>query len=85
MKDTRGITIHFNDGSKVSMDFPRQTPSEIAAMLKLNDMLKKRYMLFEADSTFMMVPFENVKYVQVYPAPAEIPGQTYIKGANIKD
>ena len=85
MKDRRGITIHFNDGSKVSMDFPRQTPSEIAAMLKLNDVLKKRYMLFEADSTFLMVPFENVKYVQVYPAPAEIPGQTYIKGANIKD
>ena len=85
MRDRRGITIHFNDGSKVSMDFPRQTPSEIAAMLKLNDVLKKRYMLFEADSTFLMVPFENVKYVQVYPAPAEIPGQTYIKGANVKD
>jgi hypothetical protein len=85
MKDRRGITIHFNDGSKVSMDFPRQTPSEIAAMLKLNDVLKKRYMLFEADSTFLMVPFENVKYVQIYPAPADVPGQTYIKGANIKD
>jgi hypothetical protein len=85
MKDRRGITIHFNDGSKVSMDFPRQTPSEIAAMLKLNDVLKKRYMLFEADSTFLMVPFENVKYVQIYPAPADVPGQTYIKGANVKD
>jgi hypothetical protein len=85
MKDRRGITIHFNDGSKVSMDFPRQTPSEIAAMLKLNDVLKKRYMLFEADSTFLMVPFENVKYVQIYPAPGDVPGQTYIKGANIKD
>ena len=83
MQDKRGITIYFNDGSKVSMDFPRQAPSEIAAMLKLNDVLKKRIMLFEADSTFLMVPFENVKYVQVYPAPADIPGQTYIKGASV--
>ena len=85
MKDQRGITIFFNDGSKVSLDFPRQSPNEIAAMLKLNDVLKKRYMLFEADSTFLMVPFENVKYVQVYPAPAEVSGHTYIKGASIKD
>lgn len=85
MKDRRGITIFFNDGSKVSLDFPRQSPNEIAAMLKLNDVLKKRYMLFEADSTFLMVPFENVKYVQVYPAPAEVSGHTYIKGASIKD
>ena len=37
MKDQRGVTIVFNDGSKVSMDFPRQSPDEIAAMLKLND------------------------------------------------
>jgi hypothetical protein len=30
-----------------------------------------------------MVPFENVKYVQVYPAPADVPGHTYIKGASV--
>jgi hypothetical protein len=85
MNDQRGITICFNDGSKVSMDFPKQTDNEHAAALKLDDVLKKRYMLFEADSTLLMIPFENVKYVQVYPAPADIPGQTYIKGASIKD
>lgn len=85
MKDQRGVTIVFNDGSKVSMDFPRQSPNEFAAMLKLNDVLKKRYMLFEADGTLLMVPFENVKYVQLYPAPAEMPDQTYITGASIRE
>ena len=85
MNDQRGITICFNDGSKVSMDFPKQSANEHIAALKLDDVLKKRYMLFEADSTLLMVPFENVKYVQVYPAPADIPGHTYIKGASIKD
>lgn len=85
MKDQRGITIFFNDGSKISLDFPKQTPNEHVAALKLDDVLKKRYMLFEADSTFLMIPFENVRYVQVYPAPAEVPGHTYIKGASIKD
>jgi len=85
MKDQRAITIHFNDGTKMSLDFPKQVPSEVAAMLKLNDALKKRHLIFEADSTLLVIPFENVKYVQVYPAPADIPGQTYIKGASIKD
>ena len=83
MKDQRGITIHFNDGSKMSLDFPKQASNEAAQFLKLDDVLKKRYMLFEADSTFLMVPFENVKYVQVYPAPADVPGHTYIKGASV--
>ena len=33
--------------------------------------------------TRMMVPFENVKYVQVYPAPADVSGHTCIKGASV--
>jgi hypothetical protein len=81
MNDHRGITIHFTDGSRMALDFPKQSPSEMAAMLKLSDVLSKRYMLFETDGALMMVPFENVKYVQVYPAPPDIPGQVYIKGA----
>lgn len=83
MQDRRGVTIHFNDGSKLSLDFPKQAPNEAAAALKLDDVLKKRYMLFEAESTFLMIPFENVRYLQLYPAPASVQGHTYIKGASI--
>ena len=83
MKDQRGLTIYFNDGTKISLDFPKQSPNEAAAMMKLDDVLKKRYMLFEADSTFLMIPFENVRYVQLYPAPDSVQGHTYIKGASI--
>jgi hypothetical protein len=79
----RGITIHFNDGSKLSLDFPRQSASEAAAALKLEDVLKKRYLLLEADSTFLMIPFENVRYIQVYPAPEKVLNHTYIKGASV--
>jgi hypothetical protein len=82
-KDQRAITIHFADGSKMSLDFPKQAANEAAAFLKFDDVLKKRYMLFEADSTLLMVPFENVKYVQFYPAPADVPGHTYVKGATV--
>ena len=85
MPDKRAISIFFNDGSKVSLNFPKQAPNEIAAMLKLDDVLKKRFMLFEADDTFLMIPFENVRYVQIYPAPKEMQGHTYVKGATVVD
>jgi len=81
MADQRGVTIFFNDSTKLSLTFPKQTMNEIAAMLKLDDVLKKRFMLFEADSTLLMIPFENVRYVQLYPAPETLQGHTYIKGA----
>lgn len=83
MADQRGVTIFFNDSSKLSLTFPKQAPNEIAAMLKLDDVLKKRYMLFEADGTLLMIPFENVRYVQLYPAPEALQGHTYIKGASV--
>ena len=83
MPDQRGLTIHFTDGSKMSLDFPQQTQNEAAALMKLEDVLKNRYMLFEAESTLLLVPFENVKYLQFYPAPQNVPGHTYIKGASI--
>ena len=79
----RGITIFFNDGEKLSLSFPKQSPNEAAAALKLDDVLKKRYLLLEADSTLVMVPFENVRYIQVYPAPRSVPNHTYIKGASV--
>ena len=85
MSNKRGITIFFNDGSKISMNFPKQSPNETASAMKLDDVLKKRYMLFEADNTFVMIPFENVRYVQIYPAPESVPGHTYVKGATAID
>jgi len=83
MKDQRGLTIYFTDGSKMSMDFPKQTQNEAAAALKLEDVLKNRYMLFEAEGALVLIPFENVKYLQLYPAPTTVQGHTYVKGASI--
>ena len=81
--EKRGMTVVFSDGSKLSLDFPKQSPSEVAAGLKLDDVLKKRFILMEADSTLIMIPFENVRYIQLYPAPQSVPNQTYIKGASV--
>jgi hypothetical protein len=81
----RGLTIFFNDGSKLSMDFPGQSPNEAAAALKIDDVLKKRLLVLEADSTCLMIPFDNVRYIQLYPAPKTILNHTYIRGAVVHD
>lgn len=83
MTDKRGISIFFNDGSKVTLDFPKQSANEAAAQMKLEDVLKKRYVMFEADGALMLIPFENVKYIQLYPAPEKVSGHTYIKEATV--
>ena len=83
MTDKRGVSIFFNDGSKISLDFPKQSANDAAAQMKLEDVLKKRYMMFEADGALMLIPFENVRYIQLYPAPEKVSGHTYIKDATV--
>jgi len=73
MNDRRGMTIHFMDGSKMNLDFPKQVASEGAAVIKLKEALAARHLIVEADGALLVFPFESIKYIQVYPAPAALP------------
>ena len=80
----RGLTVYFTDGTNMSIDFPQQTGNEAAAGLKLEDVLKSRCLLLDIEGALYVVPFENVKYLRTYPAPRNIQGRAYIKGASIR-
>ena len=82
-KDQRGLICYFNDGSSLTLEFPKQSDNQAAAQLKLEDVLERRNLLFEVDGRLYVIPFENIRYIRVYPAPPSIPGYTYIKGASI--
>jgi len=82
-EDKRGLICHLINGSSLALEFPKQSENEAAALLKLENVLESRQLLFEADGRLYIIPFENLRYVRVYPAPANIPGHTYIKGASI--
>ena len=84
MKDKRDLTIHFMDGTKMSIDFPKQTDNEFAAGIKLNEALAARHLIVEADGAVLLIPFENIKYIQAYPAPPRLPGYA-IKAASITE
>jgi hypothetical protein len=85
MKANRGITIHFTDGTKKLLEFPQQVAdTDVAAAARLKEALEARHLVIEAEGALIVVPFENVKYLQVYPAPKKLPAYA-IRGASFKD
>jgi hypothetical protein len=85
VENQRALTVHFCDGTKLAVTFPQQTTNEAAAQLKFDDVLEKRQILLEVEGTLVIVPFENVKYMQFHPAPEKVRGHTYISGATLRE
>jgi len=85
MAEKRGLIIHFMDGSKKLLEFPQQVAdSDVAAAAKIKQALEARHLVIEADGALVVIPFENIKYLQVYPAPKKLPSNA-IRGASFKD
>ena len=85
MAEQRRLIIHFIDGSKKLLEFPPQMAdgdATIAARLK--DALEQRHLVVEADGALVVIPFENIRYLQAYPAPKKLPSFA-IKGGSFKD
>lgn len=81
----RGLAIYFCDGSKIHIDFPVQAPNETAAQMKLEEVLKQRQVIAEVEGALVIIPFENVKYIQLYSGEAFEPPRNAIRGATIRD
>jgi hypothetical protein len=82
MSERRGLTIYFTDGTNLKLDFPKQAANETAAILKLKDLLASRQILAEVGGVLLLIPFENIKYIEAHPAPPKLP-ELAIKGATI--
>jgi len=85
MSEKRGIIIHFMDGTKKLLEFPQQiADSDAAAAAKMKEALESRHLILEAEGALLVIPFENIKYIQSYPAPKKLPSNA-IRGASFKD
>jgi len=69
----RGLVIHFCDGSKIHIDFPVQAANASGAYMKLEEILQQRQIIAEVDGAVIVIPFDNVKYFQVFPASKNLP------------
>ena len=85
MATERRMIIHFTDGSKKTLEFPQQLADADATMAaKIKEALEARHLVLEADGALIVIPFENIRYLQAYPAPKKLPSYA-IKGASFKD
>ena len=85
MATERRLIIHFTDGTKKVLEFPQQVPDGDAVMAaRLKEALEARHLVLEADGALIVIPFENIRYLQSYPAPKKLPSYA-IKGASFKD
>ena len=72
MKESRGLTINFMDGSKVSFGFPEQGLNSAAKQLKIEEFLKNPFLMVLAEGVLNMFPVANIKSIQLPLDPAEI-------------
>ena len=85
MSEKRGILIHFMDGSKKLLEFPQQVAdTDASAAAKLKEALEAGKLVIEAEGALIVIPFDNVKYLQVHPAPKKLPAGV-IRGASFRD
>lgn len=78
----RGLTIYFMDGSSARVEFPVQTEDLYRRKLLVEEILKRRALMIEAEGAVHFIPLDNVKYMTIYPAgdsadPAIIKGTTF--------
>ena len=83
MTEPRRLIIHFVDGTKKLLEFPQQVAEDTMAA-RLEEALASRHLVVEADGALVVIPFENIRYLQAYPAPKKLPRYA-IKGASFKD
>jgi len=65
MEPTRGLTVHFNDGSKVSYGFPEQAANDAARQIRMQEFLKSPYLMVIADGVLNAFPVANIKVIQM--------------------
>jgi hypothetical protein len=59
----RSLTLHFNDGSKLSFDFPRQADNDAARQMRLADFMTSKHLVIEAEGSVLIFPINNIKYI----------------------
>jgi hypothetical protein len=84
MDDSRGLTITFMDGSKISFGFPQQGLNAAAKQLKIEEFMRSPFLMVVADGTLMMFPVVNIKSIQI-PVSKEEAEQVRLPAHAIRD
>ena len=72
-EDSRGMTVHFMDGSKMRFVGPRQAKDNWDAIRKMQLILDRPYLCLETEDSAMIITLANVKYIESSPKPPSLP------------
>ena len=59
----RTVTLHFIDGTKLSLEFPDQSGSTTARKIKMSEFLAGQHLVIEAEGSILVCPMANIKYM----------------------
>jgi hypothetical protein len=83
MNDDRQLVIHFNNGSKMKVTFPKQIKDSGAGILEaMKKVLEADKLTLEVSGRLIVVPMAGVQYIELSPVPSALPFGV-IKGARI--
>ena len=84
MNEDRQLTVHFNNGTKMDMTFAARLKNSTTAVLEaVKKALESDKLVIEAEGKLFVIPWSNIKQVELTPAPAAVPFGA-IQGARIK-
>ena len=82
--DTRGLTVHFMDGTKMRFTGPKQAKDDWDAIRKTQMILERPYLCLETDDSAIIIPMANVKYIEASPKPTSVP-EFFLKDVHLVD
>lgn len=84
MSEEARLTIHFTDGTQLTLRYPQPERADPALGSRIEALLEHQYFMVEVEGSVMLFPFTNIKYIQAHPAPHPLP-PNIIRGARIED
>lgn len=78
----RRAIIHFNDGSHLALEWPKQEmPGQIFLSEALRKAIEARQLLVEVEGNLLVIQMANLNYIELQPAPDDLPDGA-IRGAH---
>jgi hypothetical protein len=59
----RILTLHFVDGSKMSLAFDEQAANTAARKIKVDKLLASKHLVVEAEGEVLIFPMSSIKYM----------------------
>lgn len=84
MDNKRILTIHFMDGSEMSINFPEQGGNPLLLAKRVQEAIEANQIAIEVDEKLYVIPTYNIKYMHASRMPDEVP-TTVIRGGSLKN